>query len=831
MNLPLASKKLCLITVSVVLALFVMRNVELAAIRRDIVALEQQSLHPVKRDIRSPTGYQFGQRSEMLSPDGFHWAMQTQSMLAKGDLRVRSVDYDNHPEGREVHWSSSIHWWLGGLAWLFSAFGGNPTPIAVEQAAVWASPLLQLLLLVTLVPMVWRRNGGVAAGVLVLGLVVVGPFAEMFTMGDPDHHGLVAAFGMLTVLFLLYGGGGWVDGDDTKASRRWFIASGIAGGAGLWVSSATQVPVLIGIAVGVMGGVWWLGHKLQSVKSQLKQVPELWRWWGIAGAASSAFFYLLEYFPSHMGMRLEVNHPFYAIAWLGGGELLFRLTRWLTGGGFAKPGKEQVLALLAIAGVVLLPATIFLAGDSTFWVGDRLLWALHRDYIIEFCSVFRRLADVAPSRWLMTFSPLPILAGILCWRIFRSEISAVHKVRLALVLGPAMVFFGLALYQVRWSGESCALWLVVLVQVAGMAAINEARPRFSRGAKIALAVLALATVLPWMYQTAATGVSLVRGAKGFAKLNLRLGVMRDLARWLRAREGARGGVVLGGPSATTALIYFGGFKGVGTLYWENKDGLHSMVDIFSTTKDEVAHDLVVRHGITHIVVVSWDAFAAESSRLALGLRRGEEAPDNTFQARLSKGHGCPFWLRPVYYPAPEMEALKDDFVLVYEVVPEQSREEAALRYGQMVFERGEREPAEKFLGILVRHFPDYLPGWVALAQVQLSLEHKEAFQASLGRIVSLQGQTDALALDDRIGLATVLATAGDIDGMRKQIRLCVNTADEAGLRRLNANTLLCFVLFAQDTGEGASRPEIMRLATELLPSEMLKDVRAATNRR
>ena len=827
---PAASRKIWWIVVGVALGLFVVRNFELLLIKRDIAALEQQSLYPLKSDPRSPTGYQFEQRSEMLSPDGYHWVMQTQRMLAEGDLRVRQVDYDNHPYGREAHWSSSLRWWLSGLAWLWSAFGGSPMPVAVEQAAVWANPLLLLLLMSVVVPLVWRWQGGAAAALLALGMVTVAPFGDLFAFADPDHHGLVAACGMFTVLFLLLGGGGWANGDNPKPARRWFIASGVAGGAGLWVSSATQVPVLIGIGLGVVVGVWWFGRETPVRKGHVQPMPELWRWWGVAGASASVFFYLLEYFPSHFGMRLEVNHPFYAIAWLGGGELLFRLSRWLTGGGFAKPGLEQLLAATAVAGMALLPLTILLAGESTFWVGDRLLWALHRDYIVEFCSVFRRLGDVTPLSWLSIFNPLPVLVFILCWHLYGSGLSAVWKARLSVALVPALLFFALAAYQVRWAGISCALWLVVLVVVVGLLTRGEAKLVFSRGVKIGLAVLALAVTLPWTYKTAATGISVARGKKVFSQLNLRLSVMRDLARWLRAREGARAGVVLGGPSATTVLIYHGGFKGVGTLYWENKDGLRSMVDIFSTTKDEMARDLVKSHGITHIVVVSWDAFAAESARLALGLRRGEEAPENTFQARLAKGQGCPFWLRPVYYPAPDLGALKDDYVLVYEVVPEQRREEAALRYGQLIFDRGERENAEKFLGVLVRHFPDYLPGWVALAQVQLCLERADAFRTSCGRIASLQTVGSAgLALDDRIGLVTVLASAGDTEGLRREIRRCVETADESALRKLNANTLLYFVLFAQQTGEGASRAEVMRLATELLPEEMLKQVRAATS--
>lgn len=796
------------------------------------MALEQQSLHLVKRDLHSPTGYQFGQRSELLSPDGYHWVMQTQRMLADGDLRVRKVDYDNYPAGREVHWSSGLRWWIGGLAWFRSVFDGSPMPLAVEQAAVWANPLLQLLFMAVLVPLVWRWQGGAVAALLALCMVTVASFGDLFAFADPDHHGMVAMCGLFTVLFLLKGGGGWAIGDGNRFYRRWFVASGVAGGAGLWVSSATQVPVLIGIGLGAVGGAWWFGRSAVAGKGQVRSVPELWRWWSMAGAAASLFFYLLEYSPSHFGMRLEVNHPFYAIAWLGGGELLFRLTRWLTGGGFAKSSGEQVLVVVAAVGFALLPLTILLSGDSTFWVGDRLLWALHRDYIVEFCSLLRRLQDLEPSRWVFLLNPLPLLVLILSWLLFRGGLAAVWKARLCVALAPALVFLGLAVYQVRWAGMGCALWLVVLVQVLGLLARGEAKPVVSRGWKIGLAILGLLVLLPVPFQAAATGFSLVRGQKGISKHDLRLSVMRDLARWLRARTGVAEGVVLGGPSTTTALIYHGGFKGLGTLYWENKDGLHSMVDIFSATRDEVARDLIKSHGITHIVVVSWDAFAAESARLALGLRRGEEAPQNTFQARLVKGHGCPFWLRPVYYPAPELAALQDDFVLIYEVVPEQSREEAALRFGQLMFDRGELQNAEKFFNALVRHFPDYLPGWVALAQVQLCLERAEAFRVSCGRVAALQAVGSAgLALGDRIDLATVLASAGDSEGLRNQIRLCVAAAEEAALRKLNANTLLCFVLFARDTGEGASRPEIMRLAIELLPADMLKQVQASAGGR
>lgn len=96
-----------------------------------------------------------------------------------------------------------------------------------------------------------------------------------------------------------------------------------------------------------------------------------------------------------------------------------------------------------------------------------------------------------------------------------------------------------------------------------------------------------------------------------------------------------------GPGATTSLIYYGGVKGVGTLYWENKDGLRSMVDVFSTSNNETSHELIIRYGVTHVIVVSWDSFAEESARLARGHGRGQEEPSGSFYFPPGQRTGLP----------------------------------------------------------------------------------------------------------------------------------------------------------------------------------------------
>ena len=70
----------------------------------------------------------------------------------------------------------------------------------------------------------------------------------------------------------------------------------------------------------------WLGAS--AVRDGARFEPDVWRLWGRVGAALSLVFYLIEYTPSHLAMRLEVNHPFYALAWWGGAEIVGAAGAW-----------------------------------------------------------------------------------------------------------------------------------------------------------------------------------------------------------------------------------------------------------------------------------------------------------------------------------------------------------------------------------------------------------------------------------------------------------------------------------------------------------------------
>ncbi len=293
-------------------------------------------------DPRSSSGYRWAQHKlVMTQTDSYHWLLQTEQAMAAGALRVHEAAYDNAPSGRQVHWAGFMRWWTLGLNRLYRL--GHPEmtgPQALERVAPWANTTLLMVVLLTLTPLVAARFGSVPAGLLALGSVAVFPFYDFYAVGYLDHHGAAATTCLLAVLFIVAGGAGWIrsgegEGEQGKSSpeqralrewlptrqsaRRWFMASGLAGAVGLWISTATTVPVLVAIGLGVLVGCG-VAARVRPGRSQWLVEPGLFRTWGVAGAAGSFGLYLLEYFPGQLDMRLEVNHPLYSLAFLGGGR-------------------------------------------------------------------------------------------------------------------------------------------------------------------------------------------------------------------------------------------------------------------------------------------------------------------------------------------------------------------------------------------------------------------------------------------------------------------------------------------------------------------------------
>ena len=648
--------------------------------------------NPIGRTQVSPGGREENLMLPHSSVDARWWVIHTRQMLREDTWRVRQTPLDNAPEGREVHWSSFLMWILAGLAWIRSIGTGNPAWHFVADAALAAGPLLMAVLFFGLFWSARRAFGFAPALTYLLALLTCNAVVRTFQLGEADHHGIVLAFASACVLFLLAGGSGFAKKND-PVTRNWFVASGLFGAAALWVSAATMLPILAGTGLGALLTGWLFSKSKETPPPQ----PRLWFVWSIAGCCGSLAFYALEYFPSHMGWRLEVNHPAYAFAWLGGGWLLFQILKGRQEGRipFRSPGAWIRAGICAFFALTPLLA-IAIAGAQVFWVSDTFLLSLHKEYILEFQS----LAGLVASKKQGLLAPLLIhfwamfaLIGALSLWIGRGMDTATRHA-LILLAPPTFVMQTLAFWQVRWSSVAFAIWaLWVLILASAIFRLPAGTPwRRSLTASFLLApwIALLIGPLPMASTTTKEETTCLN-----APLSEDVGgnlLVRDIAHRLIQSSPAKIPTVLTGPNTSTELTFHSGIKTLGTLYWENMPGLKRAAAIFAATGEEDTKKLLTEAGVTHIVFPSWSNFGEAYADL-LAKSRGHAQAEPSYLDGILKSEDFPTWLRPFAYPIPTSSGIDSQSVRIIAFIPEQNAFESWFYRGVYHFESGQPEKA------------------------------------------------------------------------------------------------------------------------------------------
>ena len=850
-------------------------------------------------DAGSPSGYRWGQHRLVLTQtDGYEWLLQAEQELSGGGLRVRSVAYDGAPEGRDVHWAGFLRWWGLGVTALYNLVHPDLTaPQALERVAPWANTALLVVLLVVLTPVIAFRFGSLPASLFAVGCVAVHPFYDFFGVGYFDHHGAAAMSCMVAVLFLVAGGASWIragEGEGGKSgseervlwewlptrrvARRWFIASGLAGAVGLWISAAAMVPVLVGIGLGVLITFAALPRP-RSARAPWVCEPSLFRAWGFAGAMGSCCLYLVEYFPGDMGMRLEVNHPLYALAFLGGGNLLARIGSRLAHPANASPrdaaqpyAAEGWLLLDAVL-ILLLPAVILFTGESTFRLSDRFLWVFHSRYIVEFLDLNSWLLRLTPTQVVAQVSLVPLVGLLVAavlwpttllgrWRIaWRALLLASVGAGMALVfifflrltggnasvagLGavcavalwfllpspprtpplaqpwqgalllvsvPASLLLIVSLLQMRWMGNAAAVWLGVLVVAtavlfrANHVVVRTLVGRATSGALV-FAVLVVSPLLA------------VRAP--FVRPNVDV-ISRDASLWLRRRIGDQPSVILAGPTATAHMTWFGGFRGIGTLYWENLDGLRTSTEIYSAPDEGSARALLGKYGVTHLVFYGWDG-GLEQLELAAAAAEGREqmSPQGflgqiELEMRAGRPESLPAWLVPLAYAPATVAGYAHPVVQILEVVDDQAPEIALVRRAQFYKAMENSAGVERSLEGSLAFGPS-----VAALAMTAELQHLQgagaAFLVTLARLSAELARTGSIELGDRLDAVIALGLGGEAQAVAAQLDAALAGADEKQLRRLPPGRLSLLVDLSRGLGLDRRYPVAIALAQRLSP--------------
>lgn len=624
--------------------------------------------------------------------DGRWWIEHAETMLQQGNLRIRHTERDNAPQGREVHWNSAIPWMLAGLAVISGE--GDTLASRVPSASFWFATLTLVLSLLLLG---WPAvaNYGWRPTVLFLSSFCLLPLIyAAFRAGQVDHHGLVATFSTACVLFLIMGGAGIVHRKPAAASlrqflpsqraaRRFFVFSGVCGGAALWISAATMIPVLVGIAGGAILAV------LLRDRENGEPAPRLWWLWGVAGCITSLALYLLEYFPNHLGMRIEVNHPVYAFAWLGAGYVLSVAVSVITGSvPFRRGWGDGALLFVAVSAAALPLFLMVRFSDSMFWVSDRFMLMLHNEYIQEFASLPRILRNEFEWMilWEFFFVPFVVLAGAALVIGTKRAPRATRSV-FAIMVAPAAIVLCLACWQVRWSLSALSLWtLGFLVLAVAYGVGNGKRSRLFEVASVAVFA---ALFFPLPIVSVFSFFDLQTLSRNLPKAAVPPILIRDISQRLLQSSPNQLPRVLAAPTTSTDLVYFSGIETIGTLYWENTPGLKRAARIFAAESEEDAKQQLMDAGITHILVASWDDFGQAYVRLLRESGEMEVAEEKAFLNMLLAGDIEPEWLRPLYYPIPEGFGI-DETIRLYAFLPNQTPGEA--KYFQGVYALDSNDP-------------------------------------------------------------------------------------------------------------------------------------------
>jgi tetratricopeptide (TPR) repeat protein len=627
-----------------------------------------------------------------IANDGYVWNRYAEELGQNGRYRLRFTTFDNAPDGRSVHWNSAFAWYLRLLGELGRDATGESLRNAIFRMSIWANPILLAIALGAFAPLAAWRFGPLCGAVIAVGMVSMPTFYEGFMPAYPDHHGVIS-FELLGMMFgIAWAGVGWVktSGDSGFASapsleqaKHGMTFSAICAGCGLWWSALSTAMVLVTLGVSVLVTAWVFRRR--GPDDPVFQAS-LWRWWAMCGAATSLVFWLLEYFPNHMSMRLEVNHPLYSLAFLGGGWMIATVGAWLANLGSKStqnPFPWQA-CLWPSAACAVLPATILIGGEAVYIPKDPFMIGLWKN-IYELQPIFTLMKHAGLS-WQAAFGwyPLFLLASFVLLAIKGPGRGA--KTALLFLTVPILLLIALQCYQSRWG----LLVGPIYIALAGIVATQIWRlvPHTASArafAGVLLAVAAAWFVIPpflnafgnvWR-QYSSEKVAVLPGQA----LHL---LHRQMARTILDDANGDPVVLLSSPNSSCILSALGGFRTVGTLYWENVHGLEAAAAALNAQSDEEGLDRAEKLGVTHVSLMTWENFIEPYFKILHPNPEDGVTVTKSFGQRALFERKIPAWTRPLVFPPNGLTKGLNQQILLLRVAPKQSENEIRFHVARFV---------------------------------------------------------------------------------------------------------------------------------------------------
>jgi hypothetical protein len=661
--------------------------------------------------------------------DGYVWNRHAEHLGENGEWRVRYTSFDNAPKGREqIGWNSAFAWYLRALGEIYRAQTGESLRNSIFRMSIWANPILLVIAIGVFSTMSALRFGPLCGAVIAIGMVAVPTFYEGFMPAYPDHHGLIA-FTLLGMLFgIAWAGAGWVQGaggndfvppHSLKQARHGMIFSAVCSAAGLWISAFSAAVAAVGIGLAVIAAAA-IASLTKRGKSESTHHPELWTLWGTTTALVGLGLYLLEYFPNHLRFGLEVNQPLYLLAWYAGGVALSALTRWImrpdrSPGNFPK-GKVALCALVC----ALIPACVLIGRERVFVLLDPFNVLLLKR-IAETLPLLTRIATGGLT-WGVAFGWYPILILIAAVLLFLSSVGRCTKYCLIVLSVPILFATGMQFSQTRWGMLAGPFYIalagIVIPQVWRLVPRRKLERLLASGGMV---ILAWMFIVPTFRNTFSTAWTQFRsGERVPLTPGQALGLLhRQMARAILDDSNGRPVVVLSSPNSSCLLAALGGMRTIGTLYWDNTEGLKSAAWGLNAQTDQDTLEFMKAHGVTHVSLLTWENFIEPFFEILHQTKPPPEfAYQNSFGKRALFDRVIPPYTRPLIFPPNFLTKSLGQQVLMLAFDPNQSMIEAKLHLNRFV-RLVEQNPvaAEVSLKQLIEDNPGFTPGRLELAQL------------------------------------------------------------------------------------------------------------------
>jgi len=325
----------------------------------------------------------------------------------------------------------------------------------------------------------------------------------------------------------------------------------------------------------------------------------------------------------------------------------------------------------------ILPAFIFLGGSRFYLVKQDFMIALVQN-IAEGLPLLTRI-NMGAITWKVAFGYFPVFVLISVALLFVKKVPSGSKGVLIFLIAPVFVVTILQFIQVRWGMLNGPTYIALAALVIPLLwrLLPSTIPWRAVGTAGLLGVLYLFSV------DTVNGMLMPFWNQYKSKQNMQVGsgqilalLHRDMAKTILQNANGKPVVLLSSPNSSCLLATLGGFKTIGTLYWENVYGLKKAAYTLNAQSDAEALELIKKYGITHVSLMTWENFIGPYFQILYPNPVPGKSLENSWAQRALFNKVIPQWARPIPYPKNFLSKALNQDVLLLEIVPDQTPEEA-----------------------------------------------------------------------------------------------------------------------------------------------------------